>query len=571
MEICDGSLFGHNFEITRKTGFGGLYSEMIINRRLIKDGSDIPLGFYGIKTDKTDKTVGLGQISNQFVFLSHIEYVFKIWVKSDAPAVVKAVIKSRYFKIFYETEFNIPGNGELYYAESRFSVLPSASDCVLEITWDTDAGASPEIQALSLTESDSYHGMRKDVLDKLKEMRPGSLRFPGGCFAEYYDWKDGISPPHERKGFYIKELPFLLPQTFGTDPHDVGIDEFIMACRYVGAEPQITVRLSDNEPEDAAALVEYCNGSSETKWGRLRISRGYIEPYGVKTWYIGNELAGFGRNGMNADGKLAASVTEKFGAAMKKADPSIETVASTWFNTDGAACDWTGDFIKTYNKFDIASLHNYLNDYNAVYGEIKDSGDIQKVVDAPFEYLLPHIKNARNYLNGKPIAFDEWNYLWDRYGSAFTGIYAAGALHALIKNKEKLGIKHACYFHPINESALRVTRAKIDFAPDGTVFKYLSEHIGGIILEDKHSTQKLDVLQTAHKAKNRIITSVINRDVYNSRENPVRTGGKCEKCVLISPENGNIRHSDFHIAESREIPDMIPPMSLAVIIISNQS
>lgn len=557
MNICEASLFGHNLEITRKTGFGGLYSEMIINRKLQRDASDVLPGFYEIKRDNI---AGIGQQSNQLVFLSHIDYIFKIWVSSDKPVAVKMVIKSRYFKIFHEKDFIVPGNGKLQYDEHRFGILPSVSDCVLEITWDDSA--NPKIQALSLTECDSYHGMRRDVLDKIKEMRPGNLRFPGGCFAEFYDWKDGLLPPCERKGFYITELPFLLPQTSGTDPHDVGIDEFIMACRYVGAKPQITVRLSDNDPEDAAAFVEYCNGSNDTEWGRRRISRGHAEPYNVKVWYIGNEIAGFGKNGMNADGTLAAATTAKFIAAMKKADPSIEAVASTWIDADGSFCGWTDDFLKTYDKFDVASLHNYLNDHSEAYGCINDENDIQKVVDAPFDYLLPHLEKAANYLKGKPIAFDEWNYLWDRYGSAFTGIYAAGVLHMIIKNSEKLKIRHACYFHPVNESALRVTRAKTEFSPDGIVFKYLSEHIGGVILEDKYSKKNLDVLQTKNIEKGRTMTSIINRDICGAQQNPIKDG---EKYVLISPKNGDVRHFDFCVSESQEAIDQISPMSLLVI------
>jgi len=560
MDICDASLFGHNFEITRRTGFGGVYSEMIVNRRLKKEGSDVPLGFYGIKRDKTR---GIGQMSDQLVFLSHLDYVFKIWLGPCRPGVIKVAVKSRYFKIFHEAEIEVGGNAPQY-AESRFKILPSVTDCVLELTWDEKT--QPEIQAISLSESTSFYGMRRDVLDRLKEMRPGNLRFPGGCLAEFYDWKDGLLPLHERKGLYIAELPFLLPQTLGTDPHDVGIDEFVMACRYVGAKPQITVRLSDNEPKDAADFVEYCNGSGETEWGRLRMSRGYAEPHGVEVWYIGNELAGFGGNGLNADGKLAARRTEEFVAAMKKADPSIKTVGSSWINADGSPSRWTDDFIDTYSGFDLASVHNYLNDFSGMYGEAKDDGDIQKVADAPWDYLLPHLQKANERLGGKDMSFDEWNYLWDRYGSAFTGIYAAGVLHMLIKNQKKLKIDHACYFNPLNESAIRITRAKAELAPDGIIFKYLSEHIGGVVLEDRYSTKKLDVLQTKHDGEKggKIVTSIINRDVRSAQENPVKEKG--ERHISISPADGDIRHSDFCVAESKKAIGTILPMSLIVVV-----
>lgn len=66
----------------------------------------------------------------------------------------------------------------------------------------------------------------------------------------------------------IEDLPFVLPDSYGNDTCEIGIDEFMRLCRYVGAEPQITVRMSDNTPEDAAELVEYCNGSCSTHWGK---------------------------------------------------------------------------------------------------------------------------------------------------------------------------------------------------------------------------------------------------------------------------------------------------------------
>lgn len=112
----------------------------------------------------------------------------------------------------------------------------------------------------SVKPTDTLHGMRWDVIELLRAIKPGCLRYPGGCYAEFYEWQEGLLPVDQRSPIYNTDLDFLFRDTDGTDTHEVGIDEFIALCREIGCEPAITVRLSENTPENAAALVEYCNG-----------------------------------------------------------------------------------------------------------------------------------------------------------------------------------------------------------------------------------------------------------------------------------------------------------------------
>ena len=94
-------------------------------------------------------------------------------------------------------------------------------------------------------------------------------------------------------------------------------------CEYIGAEPLICVRWTGKKPEDAAAEVEYANGSVETHWGALRAKNGHPAPYHVKYWQIGNEV----------DVSDYGNSVRAFAAAMKKADPSIKLMSS--FPTKG--------------------------------------------------------------------------------------------------------------------------------------------------------------------------------------------------------------------------------------------
>lgn len=165
------------------------------------------------------------------------------------------------------------------------------------------------VDRLSLMPIKNVAGWRPDVVDAIRAMRPGILRW-GGCAIERYEWKHVVGP-------WERRVPFANEFWGGVDPNFVGIDEFVALCRAVDAEPLICVRWSNRTPADAAELVEYCNGADHTPLGALRAKNGNAEPYGVKYWQIGNEVAG-----KEYDASLAA-----FAKAMKKADPSIHLLA----------------------------------------------------------------------------------------------------------------------------------------------------------------------------------------------------------------------------------------------------
>ena len=69
--------------------------------------------------------------------------------------------------------------------------------------------------------------MRRDVIELFKQLKPSSLRWPGGCFAEYYNWKDGLLPVDKRPSVGPHRWVGLLPDSDGYDNHDIGTDEFI--------------------------------------------------------------------------------------------------------------------------------------------------------------------------------------------------------------------------------------------------------------------------------------------------------------------------------------------------------
>jgi len=158
--------------------------------------------------------------------------------------------------------------------------------------------------------SDAVLGLwRPDVVAALKAMRPGVIRF-GGSTTENYEWERGIGPWDQRQ-------PFTTVWR-GLEENFVGLDEFVQLCEYVDAEPLVCVRWTGKKPEDAAAEVEYCNGSPQTRWGRLRAKNGHPVPYHVKYWQMGNEV-----DVPEYNVSVAAFVE-----AMRRTDPSIKLLSS---------------------------------------------------------------------------------------------------------------------------------------------------------------------------------------------------------------------------------------------------
>jgi alpha-L-arabinofuranosidase len=166
---------------------------------------------------------------------------------------------------------------------------------------------------LSLMPLDNLNGWRRDVVAAIKETQPALVRFGGSaCDPGEYRWKNGIGDRDLRVPFPNKVWGRL-------DPNDVGIDEFCQFCGVIGVEPLICLSFSDG-PQNAADLVEYCNGEVDTPWGARRAANGHPAPYDVKYWQIGNEISG--------DDDNYVSQAPRFVALMRKEDPDIKILSS---------------------------------------------------------------------------------------------------------------------------------------------------------------------------------------------------------------------------------------------------
>ncbi len=128
------------------------------------------------------------------------------------------------------------------------------------------------------------NGIRLDVVEALKKLKAPVLRWPGGCFADNYHWKDAIGPKNKRKK--IENV------MWGNVPEDnsFGTNEFLDMCEMIGADPYLAVNMGGGTVQEAAEWVQYVNHANGTSnLTDLRMQNGRTKPWNVKYWGVGNE------------------------------------------------------------------------------------------------------------------------------------------------------------------------------------------------------------------------------------------------------------------------------------------
>lgn len=134
------------------------------------------------------------------------------------------------------------------------------------------------------------NGMRADVVEALKAISIPVLRWPGGCFADTYHWRDGIGPKEQRKK--------IVNICWGgvTENNSFGTHEFLELCRQLGCEPYISGNVGSGTVQEFSDWVEYCNMAGQSPMADERRKNGRENAWGVKYWGIGNEVWGCGGN-----------------------------------------------------------------------------------------------------------------------------------------------------------------------------------------------------------------------------------------------------------------------------------
>ena len=134
----------------------------------------------------------------------------------------------------------------------------------------------------------NVNGIRSDVVEAMKAIQLPVLRWPGGCFADEYHWRDGIGPQEKRRN--------MVNTNWGgvTEDNSFGTHEFMELCRQVGCEPYITGNVGSGTAQEMSEWVEYLNSDGDSTVVRERRANGRQDSWGVRFWGVGNESWGCG-------------------------------------------------------------------------------------------------------------------------------------------------------------------------------------------------------------------------------------------------------------------------------------
>jgi alpha-L-arabinofuranosidase len=371
------TMWGIFFEDINFGADGGLYAEMVKNRSF-----EFPMpmtGWREIKREASGKilienkggssanerhahiTVNAGNgsygITNEgfrgMGFHRNETYNFSINVRKlsgDIKLRVEAVNHAGN-KIGESTIDNITGDWKTY--KTSFTITDTAMKGKLNI-W-LEGNGIIDIDQVSLFPKNTWkersNGMRTDLVQLLTDMKPGFVRFPGGCIVEgrdltnRYQWKATVGALDERKTmvnrwnmeFRHKPTPdyyqsfglgffeyFQLAEDIGAEP--LPILNCGMACQFNSGE---VVAMNELDPyiQDALDLIEFANGATTTKWGRLRADMGHPEPFNLKYVGIGNE---------QWDEQYIERYKE-FHKILKQKHPEIKLISSVGPSPDGTA------------------------------------------------------------------------------------------------------------------------------------------------------------------------------------------------------------------------------------------
>lgn len=516
-------IYGTFIEHIETCIYNGIWSETIMDRKFyapigkdvsqwsikkgtVDNGSQSPFeGKYSPVLNKGSSIIQRG------IALDSKNYNGYLYAKGNGTLTLIYTIDSKEVK----EEIKVSSSDYQKYTYSFLS--PSKTKkATLEILSDTD---NISIDSLSLMPEDNYYGMRKDTLEKLKELNAPFYRWPGGNFVSGYDFYDGIGDRDKRPT--KRNLNYIgLEESFATDanrlasdlmnigslgfygafePNDFGLDEFIKMCRYLSAEPNIVVNSGLGSAQMAKDEVEYCNGSE----GRYASLRPQKESYNVKYFSIGNEMNGDWQLG-HTDINTYTERHNTFAKAMKSVDPNIKIIAvgdnsSTWTQAMVNACK---------NQMDYTSEHFYA----------------ERVEDNVKEHILSMKKQAEMRINNHrningigdiKMAIDEYAYMNAEVPSRMKdGMGIASGVNEMIKNGDVVSI--ACYSSTVNATQGQIITDNFASYLEGSGYalSLYKDNLKNHYLPMKYrlsvGDEYYEAIMTINKEKTEVALAVIN-------------------------------------------------------------
>ncbi len=422
------------------------------------------------------------------------------------------------------------------------------------------------------------NGFRLDVLEALRALPVPLLRWPGGCYADHYHWRDGIGPADER--------PRRLGMSCGLqvlDDNSLGTHEFLWLCAQLGAEPYLAGNVGSGTPQELCDWVEYCNSAVPTTLARMRAANGHPEPFGVRLWGVGNENWGCGGN---YDAPTYAREYVRYATMLRHVDPSAELVIC------GHTDEWNAELLATVgrhiNLIDHLSIHHYWThggpetefseqEYYALLAEAAST-------EAFVERTAAIIADATGGQHRIGIALDEWGVwhpearLWgpgdvprrepltyEQAGTLRDALAAAVALEGFHRQCQQLTLANLAQVVNVLHAPVMTDGARMWLTPTYHALRLHRPHLGATALpvQLEHGAALPDgqpaVSATASRTGEGLAVTLINRHISEEARVLVRCGDAPESAAGQILTSASPRDTN-----SADEPDRVAPAELAV-------
>jgi alpha-N-arabinofuranosidase len=415
----------------------------------------------------------------------------------------------------------------------------------------------------------NYNGLRKDVVDALAEIAPPILRWPGGCYADTYHWRNGVGPRESR--------PTTFNEIFGSntvDHHQFGTHEFMELCRLIGSKPWINVNMMTGSVSEMVEWAEYCNRDDDTSLARERSANGSATPFNIEYWGIGNESwAGGGTYTPESYANEYRKFTSSFPMFGDLFHPENNKLNLQFIavgpdgNKPKERVAWTKDFFKALGQCRQPKLHGYdLHFYNWNISDTTDkitnfsekqwfsvlSGalEIEEVIVEQHKLMkagidaFPEIEGPFKSETNCELVIGEWgnwhtffqentSALWQQ-ATMRDAITTALTLDIFHRHSDK--IKLACVAQTVNvlNSLILTMNEKTLLTPNYYIYDMYKVHRSADIIDCDIQTQSINndfgreisaVYAFASRKDNLIYLNIINTSYHESKSIKVQLDG----------------------------------------------
>ncbi|MGA8433131.1 MAG: alpha-L-arabinofuranosidase C-terminal domain-containing protein [Candidatus Sulfotelmatobacter sp.] len=443
-------------------------------------------------------------------------------------------------------------------------------------------------------------GIRKELVDEMRKIKAPVVRFPGGCFADSYDWRDGIGPSDKRPrrtNFWAGGETGAAPPSHRYDPNQFGTNEFVHFCKLVGAEPYLAANLRSLPAEEFYRWVEYCNSpAGSTTLADTRTAAGFKEPFNVRYWGVGNEAWGCGGNftaqEYAVEFRRFATWVPRFGQELSfiGSGPNVDDWSWTRGFFEEIVRKGRGQLREIYGW----ALHHYA--WNLSRGRTRDwvegKGDALNFDAVDWYELMREGDRMEGLINGHwqvmseedpehhvKLVIDEWGP-WYRPGSEATpgdqleqmptlrdAVFSGMTLDTFNRHPEKIAMANCAQLINCLNSLYLAHEDKFVVTPVGHVFAMYAAHQGGQALRTIWSAPTIEYERDAKPASfwglkgsaslhdKDLILTVVNPHVSESHETEIAVRGG----ALRSGTATTLTNPDIHAHNTFEQKQVVVP------------